>query len=85
VYEKLIIFPIFLFYFSVYKIIYIFLFQVIKAHRIFLAQSSPVFHAMFFGELAQSALGGKNNLSSPQNEVIAVPDVTASSFKALLQ
>jgi len=59
--------------------------QVVKAHKAFLAHSSPVFHAMFFGEMGQAALGGKNNLLSPQNDVIAVPDVTPTSFKALLE
>ena len=67
-----------------HKIISIFS-QVVKAHKAFLAHSSPVFHAMFFGEMGQAALGGKNNLLSPQNDVIAVPDVTPTSFKALFQ
>ncbi len=61
--------------------------QVMKAHKAFLAHSSPVFHAMFIdGEMAQAALGGNlDNLSSSQNEVITVTDVTSKAFRDLLE
>ena len=60
--------------------------QVMKAHKAFLAHSSPVFHAMFIGEMAQAALGGNlDNLSSSQNEVITVTDVTPKAFRDLLE
>jgi len=40
--------------------------------------SSPVFDAMFFGTMTQSAEYG-------QNELIALPDLAPSSFKDLLK
>jgi len=60
--------------------------QLIQAHRIFLAMSSSVFEAMFYGEMTQSAVSAsdKHNFSS-QNEPISLPELTPSSFKDLLQ
>jgi len=42
---------------------------------------------MFFGKMTQAALGAgtKNQTSSLQHDPIAVPDVTPTSFKSLLQ
>ncbi len=68
--------------------IYIFFsLKVVKAHKIFLAQGSPVFHAMLFGKMTQAAVsGGKNDMSSQiVAELIAIPDLTPTSFKDLLQ
>ena len=59
--------------------------QVFKVYKAFLAHASPAVHAMFSGEMAQAALGGEHNLSSPQNGVIAVPDVTPTTFRDLLE
>jgi len=50
--------------------------QVIKAHKVYLAQSSPVFEAMLFGMMTEGAV---------TNELISIPDLTPSSFKDLLQ
>jgi len=51
--------------------------QVIKAHKVYLAQSSPVFEAMLFGKMTEEA--------PVMNELISIPDLTPSSFKDLLQ
>ena len=67
--------------------IYIFFsLKVVKAHKIFLAQGSPVFHAMLFGKMTQAAVSGdKNDMSTQNVELIAIPDLTPTSFKDLLQ
>lgn len=46
--------------------------QVFEAHKLFLAMSSPVFEAMFFGGI-------------PENNPIAILDVQPDAFKALLE
>lgn len=50
--------------------------QVIKAHKLYLAQSSPVFESMFFGMMAEGAA---------KAEPIVIPDLAPSSFNHLLQ
>ncbi len=48
--------------------------------------SSPVFEAMFFGEMTQAASNsGQHNKISSKNEPISLPDLTPSSFNDLLQ
>lgn len=46
--------------------------QILKGHKLFLAISSPVFEAMFFGGIAE------------KNDVIPIQDVQPDAFKALL-
>lgn len=46
--------------------------QIIRSHKLFLAKSSPVFEAMFFGEMAE-----KNSIS--------IQDVQPEVFKDLLK
>ena len=53
----------------------------IKAHKTFLAMGSPVFQAMFYGEMAQASGKNKDN----QDEPIKVPDVEPSAFSDLLE
>ncbi|XP_012273961.1 BTB/POZ domain-containing protein 2 isoform X2 [Orussus abietinus] len=47
--------------------------QILKGHKLFLAMSSPVFEAMFFGGMAE------------KNDPIPIPDVQPEAFKALLE
>ena len=47
--------------------------QTLKGHKLFLAMSSPVFEAMFFGGMAE------------KNDPIAIRDVQPEAFKALLE
>ncbi|XP_053981460.1 BTB/POZ domain-containing protein 2-like [Hylaeus anthracinus] len=47
--------------------------QTLKGHKLFLAMSSPVFEAMFFGGMAE------------KNDPIPIPDVQPEAFKALLE
>ncbi|XP_076178547.1 BTB/POZ domain-containing protein 1 isoform X2 [Ptiloglossa arizonensis] len=47
--------------------------QTLKGHKLFLAMSSPVFEAMFFGGIAE------------KNDPISIPDVQPEAFKALLE
>jgi len=47
--------------------------QILKGHQLFLAMSSPVFEAMFFGGMAE------------KNDPIAIRDVQPEAFKALLE
>ncbi|XP_015430378.1 PREDICTED: BTB/POZ domain-containing protein 2-like [Dufourea novaeangliae] len=47
--------------------------QILKGHKLFLAMSSPVFEAMFFGGMAE------------KNDPIPIQDVQPEAFKALLQ
>ena len=54
-----------------------FFLQLIKAHKIYLAQSSPVFDAMFFGKMTEGDV--TNEL------VVSIPDLSPASFKELLQ
>jgi hypothetical protein len=49
--------------------------QIIKAHRYMLASRSPVYFAMFFGELAVSK----------SDYPISVPDLTHEAFQIMLQ
>ncbi|CAH1977283.1 unnamed protein product [Acanthoscelides obtectus] len=46
--------------------------QIIDGHKLFLAMSSPVFEAMFFGEM-------------PEKDPIPIVDVQPDAFKALLE
>jgi hypothetical protein len=46
--------------------------QVLEGHKLFLAMSSPVFEAMFFGGMAEK-------------DPIAILDVQPDAFKALLE
>ncbi|XP_043518638.1 uncharacterized protein LOC122533212 [Frieseomelitta varia] len=47
--------------------------QTLKGHKLFLAMSSPVFEAMFFGGMAE------------KNDMISIQDVQPEAFKALLE
>lgn len=47
--------------------------QTLKGHKLFLAMSSPVFEAMFFGGMAE------------KNDPILIKDVQPEAFKALLE
>jgi len=47
--------------------------QILKGHKLFLAMSSPVFEAMFFGGMAE------------KNDPIPIKDVQPEAFKALLE
>ncbi|KOC67580.1 BTB/POZ domain-containing protein 6-A [Habropoda laboriosa] len=47
--------------------------QTLKGHKLFLAMSSPVFEAMFFGGMAE------------KNDLIPIRDVQPEAFKALLE
>ncbi|XP_026674928.1 BTB/POZ domain-containing protein 6-B-like isoform X2 [Ceratina calcarata] len=47
--------------------------QILKGHKLLLAMSSPVFEAMFFGNLAE------------KNDLIPIRDVQPEAFKALLE
>ncbi|KAL0113023.1 hypothetical protein PUN28_012334 [Cardiocondyla obscurior] len=47
--------------------------QILKGHKLFLAMSSPVFEAMFFGGMAE------------KNDPIPIRDVQPEAFKALLE
>ncbi|CAK9806501.1 BTB/POZ domain-containing protein 6-A [Anthophora quadrimaculata] len=47
--------------------------QTLKGHKLFLAMSSPVFEAMFFGSMAE------------KNDLIPIRDVQPEAFKALLE
>lgn len=47
--------------------------QVLEAHKLFLAISSPVFEAMFYGNMAE------------KNDTIPILDVQPDAFKALLE
>ncbi|XP_028524664.1 uncharacterized protein LOC108002163 [Apis cerana] len=47
--------------------------QTLKVHKLFLAMSSPVFEAMFFGGMAE------------KNDLISIEDVQPEAFKALLE
>lgn len=46
--------------------------QVLEGHKLFLAMSSPVFEAMFFGGMAEK-------------DPISIQDVQPDAFKALLE
>lgn len=46
--------------------------QVLEGHKLFLAMSSPVFEAMFFGGMAEK-------------DPISIQDVQPEAFKALLE
>ncbi|KAL3269936.1 hypothetical protein HHI36_008993 [Cryptolaemus montrouzieri] len=50
--------------------------QVLEGHKLFLAMSSPVFEAMFFGRMAEK---------DPVHDPIAILDVQPDAFKALLE
>jgi hypothetical protein len=50
-----------------------FVFQEFGGHKLFLAMSSPVFEAMFFGGMAE------------KNDPIPILDVQPDAFKALLE
>lgn len=47
--------------------------QTLEAHKLFLAMSSPVFEAMFFGGIPE------------KNDVIPIRDVQPEAFKAMLE
>ena len=56
------------------------LLQLVKGHKIFLAMGSPVFEAMFYGEMAQANAG-----RSRGSEAMEVLDVQPAAFKELLE
>ena len=56
------------------------LLQLVKGHKIFLAMGSPVFEAMFYGEMAQANAG-----RSRGSEAMEVLDVQPAAFKDLLE